>query len=78
MSNNNHTNYLDGRPCDPTFPVIGFHVPQYLCPPARRALCPAEARPLALSEPWVARGVAQRRAPSASGGHRPRLFPRPK
>jgi hypothetical protein len=71
-----------GRPCDPTFPVAGDLVPQYLRPaaPPGRTLCPAEARPrvtLALSEPWVALGVAPRRAPSASGG-RPRLFPRPK
>jgi hypothetical protein len=62
-----------GRPCDPTFPVAGDHVPQYLWPPAppgRRALCPAEARPrapLALSEPWVARGVAPTPAPLGLG-----------
>jgi hypothetical protein len=66
-----------GCHCDPTFPGAGDHVPQYLCPPAPhgRTLCPAEARPratLALSDPWVARGVALRRAPC------PHLFPLPK
>jgi hypothetical protein len=53
-------------------------------PPVPRALCrPAKARPRAaartpaLSDPWVARGVAPRRPPSASGGCCPCLFPRP-
>jgi hypothetical protein len=75
------------RPVDvlgtPPFQFARDHVPQYLRPPAPsgRALCTAEARlraTLALSEPWVARGLAPRWPPSASGGRRHRRFFRPK